>query len=137
MAKLSDYFNKPLNLLPNYFKKIGLGFILATVVFLVVVKISGIHFTAEKIEMLKIILSDVFLLGMMIIVFSKEKDEDELTMLIRMKALASAVVFVVIFKIVNDIFHLISQSPIETMNGYFFQMKVWYFFVYYSAKLLR
>jgi len=137
MPKVTDYFNKPLNLLPNYFKKIGLVFILVSVVFVVSVKISGIHLTAEKKEMLKIILSDVFLLGMVIVAFSKDKDEDELTMLIRMKALGSAVVFVVIFKIVNDIFHLTTQVSNETMNGYFFQMMVWYFFVYYSSKRIR
>jgi hypothetical protein len=137
MARLNDYFNKPLNLLPNYFKKIGLGFIIASVVFVVSLKIFGIHLSAEKKEMMKIILSDVFLLGMVIVAFSKDKDEDELTMLIRMKALGSAVVFVVIFKIVNDIFHLTTQVSNETMNGYFFQMMVWYFFVYYSSKRIR
>ena len=137
MPKVTDYFNKPLNLLPNYFKKIGLVFILVSVVFVVSVKISGIHITAEKKEMMKIILSDAFLLGMVIVAFSKDKDEDELTMLIRMKALGSAVVFVVIFKIVNDIFHLTTQVSNETMNGYFFQMMVWYFFVYYSSKRIR
>ena len=137
MPKVTDYFNKPLNLLPNYFKKIGLGFILASVVFVVSVKISGIHPTAEKKEMMKTISRDVVLLGMMLIAFSKEKDEDELTMLIRMKALASAFVYIVIFKIVSDVFGIIDQELIENMNGYFFQMMIWYFFVYYSAKLLR
>ena len=137
MPKVTDYFNKPLNLLPNYFKKIGLGFILASVVFVVSVKISGIHPTAEKKEMMKIISKDVVLLGMMFIAFSKEKDEDELTMLIRMKALASAFVYIVIFKIVSDVFGIIDQELIENMNGYFFQMMIWYFFIYYSAKLLR
>ena len=137
MPKVTDYFNKPLNLLPNYFKKIGLGFILASVVFVVSVKISGIHPTAEKKEMMKTISRDVVLLGMMFLAFSKEKDEDELTMLIRMKALASAFVYIVIFKIVSDVFGIIDQELIENMNGYFFQMMIWYFFVYYSAKLLR
>jgi len=137
MAKLSDYFNKPLNLLPNYFKKIGLGFILASVVFVVSVKISGIHLTAEKKEMMKTIFWDILIIGMLFIAFSKEKDEDELTMLIRMKALASAFVYIVIFKIVSDVFGIIDQEIIGNMNGYFFQMMVWYFFVYYSAKLLR
>jgi len=137
MPKVTDYFNKPLNLLPNYFKKIGLGFILASVVFVVSLKIFGIHITAEKKEMLKTISRDVVLLGMMFIAFSKEKDEDELTMLIRMKALASAFVYIVIFKIVSDVFGIIDQELIENMNGYFFQMMIWYFFVYYSAKLLR
>ena len=137
MPKVTDYFNKPLNLLPNYFKKIGLGFILASVVFVVSVKISGIHLTAEKKEMMKTISRDVVLLGMMFIAFSKEKDEDELTMLIRMKALASAFVYIVIFKIVSDVFGIIDKELIENMNGYFFQMMIWYFFIYYSAKLLR
>ena len=137
MPKVTDYFNKPLNLLPNYFKKIGLGFILASVVFVVSVKIFGIHLTAEKKEMMKTISRDVVLLGMMFLAFSKEKDEDELTMLIRMKALASAFVYIVIFKIVSDVFGIIDQELIENMNGYFFQMMIWYFFIYYSAKLLR
>ncbi len=137
MPKVTDYFNKPLNLLPNYFKKIGLGFILASVFFVVSVKISGIHLSVEKKEMMKTISRDVVLLGMMFIAFSKEKDEDELTMLIRMKALASAFVYIVIFKIVSDVFGIIDQELIENMNGYFFQMMIWYFFVYYSAKLLR
>ena len=87
--------------------------------------------------MMKIISKDVVLLGMMFIAFSKEKDEDELTMLIRMKALASAFVYIVIFKIVSDVFGIIDQELIENKNGYFFQMMIWYFFVYYSAKLLR
>ena len=137
MPKVTDYFNKPLNLLPNYFKKIGLGFILASVVFVVSVKIFGIHLTAEKKEMMKIISWDILILGMLFIAFSKEKDEDELTMLIRMKALASAFVYIVIFKIVSDVFGIIDQELIENKNGYFFQMMIWYFFVYYSAKLLR
>jgi len=137
MPKVTDYFNKPLNLLPNYFKKIGLGFILASVVFVVSVKISGIHLTVEKKEMMKTIFWDILIIGMLFIAFSKEKDEDELTMLIRMKALASAFVYIVIFKIVSDVFGIIDQELIENMNGYFFQMMMWYFFVYYSAKLLR
>jgi len=137
MPKVTDYFNKPLNLLPNYFKKIGLGFILASVVFVVSLKISGIHLTAEKKEMMKTIFWDILIIGMLFIAFSKEKDEDELTMLIRMKALASAFVYIVIFKIVSDVFGIIDQELIENMNGYFFQMMMWYFFVYYSAKLLR
>lgn len=137
MPKVTDYFNKPLNLLPNYFKKIGLGFILASVVFVVSVKISGIHLTAEKKEMMKTIFWDILIIGMLFNAFSKEKDEDELTMLIRMKALASAFVYIVIFKIVSDVFGIIDQELIENMNGYFFQMMIWYFFVYYSAKLLR
>jgi hypothetical protein len=135
MPKVTDYFNKPLNLLPNYFKKIGLGFILATVVFLVSVKIFGIHLTAEKKEMMKTILWDILILGMLFIAFSKEKDEDELTMLIRMKALASAFVYVVIFKIVDDVFSLFNQASTLDMHGYFFQMMIWYFFIYYSSKL--
>jgi len=137
MPKVTDYFNKPLNLLPNYFKKIGLAFILASVVFVVSIKISGIHLTVEKKEMMKTIFWDILIIGMLFIAFSKEKDEDELTMLIRMKALASAFVYIVIFKIVSDVFGIIDHELIENMNGYFFQMMMWYFFVYYSAKLLR
>jgi len=137
MPKVTDYFNKPLNLLPNYFKKIGLGFILASVVFVVSVKILGIHPTAEKKEIMKTIFWDILIIGMLFIAFSKEKDEDELNMLIRMKALASAFVYIVIFKIVSDVFGIIDKELIENMNGYFFQMMIWYFFIYYSAKLLR
>jgi len=135
MAKLSDYFNKPLNLLPNYFKKIGLGFILVSVVFVVSVKISGIHLTAENKEMMKTIFWDILIIGMLFIAFSKEKDEDELNMLIRLKALASAFFYIVILKIVNDVFNLIGHEDFNNYNSYFFQMMVWYFFVYYSAKL--
>jgi len=135
MAKLSDYFNKPLNLLPNYFKKIGLGFILASVVFVVSIKISGIHLTVEKKEMMKTIFWDILIIGMLFIAFSKEKDEDELNMLIRLKALASAFFYTVILKIVNDVFYLIGHEDFNNYNSYFFQMMVWYFFVYYSAKL--
>lgn len=137
MPKVSDYFNKPLKLLPNYFKKIGLGFILASFVFVVSIKIFGIHLTAEIKEMTKTIFWDILILGMLFIAFSKEKDEDELTMLIRMKALASAFVYVVIFKIVNDVFSLFNQASDENMHGYFFQMMIWYFFVYYATKLSR
>lgn len=137
MPKVTDYFNKPLKLLPNYFKKIGLGFVLISIVFIVSVKISGIHITAEIKEMMKTVFWDILILGMLFIAFSKEKDEDELTMLIRMKALASAFVYVVIFKIVNDVFSLFNQASDENMHGYFFQMMFWYFFVYYAAKLSR
>ena len=135
MPKVTDYFNKPLNLLPNYFKKIGLGFILASVVFVVSVKISGIHPTAEKKEMMKTIFWDILIIGMLFIAFSKEKDEDELNMLIRMKALASAFFYIVILKIVNDIFNLIDHEPFNNFDSYFFQMMMWYFFIYYSSKL--
>lgn len=137
MPKVTDYFNKPLKLLPNYFKKIGLVFILGSVFFVVALKISGINLTAEIKEMMKTIFWDILILGMLFTAFSKEKDEDELTMLIRMKALSSAFVYVVIFKIVNDVFSLFNIASDENMHGYFFQMMFWYFFVYYAAKLSR
>ena len=137
MAKMTDYFNKPLNLLPNYFKKIGLGFILATVVFFISIKILGINFTAEKKEMLKTILSDAFLFGMVIVAFSKDKDEDELSMQIRLKALGTAFVSVVMFKITRDVFSFVLQEPIETMKGDFNLMMFWYFTTYYAAKRRR
>ena len=84
---------------------------------------------------MKTIFWDILIIGMLFIALSKEKDEDELNMLIRMKALASAFFYIVILKIVNDVFNLLGHEAFNNFDSYFFQMMMWYFFVYYSAKL--
>jgi hypothetical protein len=137
MSKTNNFFNKPLNLMPNYFKKIGLGLILSTLFFMISTKVVGFHFIPEKKVIIKVFLRDIAILGMFFIAFSKEKDEDELTMQIRLKALASAFVFFIFSQISWDIINLISGEPLEAIKGDVFQSMIWYFFSYYTIKLLR
>ena len=139
MENTTNFFSRPLQLLPTYFKKIGLGVIVASIAVSLFFKFLHLTVSPEKKEIIKHGLKDAFLIGLMFIAFAKDKVEDELTQLIRMKAIISAFVYGVTFIICKDIINMIMEEPLEDFEsfGLCIQTLFVYLVYYNTAKLMR
>lgn len=137
MKKANNFFNKPINLLPSYFKIIGLGLVIGSTI--LGISIKYFQFITIQKEILKPILLDVWIIALSFIAFAKDKVEDELTMLLRMKAIIAGVVFGLTFVVASDIFSLIIQEPMEKMTSYgiIIQILIMNIIYYNSFKLFR
>ena len=118
MPNFKPILNKPIKLLPQYFKKVGLGIIILCVLVPLAFKLLHIQTAPAKKEMIKHLAKDIFMIGLMFIAFSRDKIEDELTMLLRMKALISGVMFTFIYIVVADVFNLFVSEPIIVDNAF-------------------
>ena len=96
--KKSNFYNSPIRLLPVYFKKFGLVLVLLTIAIPVAFKLSSAEVLLSNKDLLKIITKSLFMIGLTIIGFSKDKIEDEMTMIIRMKAIIMSFIYGLILK---------------------------------------
>jgi hypothetical protein len=82
-----------IRLLPNYCKKIGFALSGIVVLFFICLLINSIFHPSFKLhakDIFKYVVFFVFTTGLVIISISKDKVEDELTMVLRVKAMAIA-----------------------------------------------
>lgn len=137
MKKANKFLNKPINLLPSYFKIIGLGLVIGSTI--LGISNKYFHFITVQKEILKPVLLDVWIIALSFIAFAKDKVEDELTMLLRMKAIIAGVVFGLTFVVASDTFSLIIQEPMEKMTAYgiIIQILIMNIIYYNSFKLFR
>lgn len=101
-------------LLPNYFKIIGLGIILVTIILLVIRKIffNELDFFQNHKSELKIFSFDFLLIGTFLICLAKDKIEDERIELLRTQSMAIAFVFGVGFTLLMPFVELLFGDPI-------------------------
>jgi len=139
MIKEQNFFNRPLNLLPHYFKKIGLSLVLLCMLVPIAFKLFYFQIAPIKKEMIKMIVRDIVIIGMFFIVFSREKLEDELTLLLRIKSLASGVVFGIANAIISDIQNICQSNTNEPIDAFrvIFYILFSHIVYYYFAKLKR
>lgn len=97
-----------LKLFPNYFKKISFGLLAFSIIILVLNKNSILGFDKELInELIKV----GILVPLSILALTKDKEEDELTIKIRMNSYALSFLFGVIFYIVQPFTNLLFGKP--------------------------
>ena len=124
---------KPLKLLPNRFKLIGL---------LICIFIIPLIFSLEYIfrdlkhnpELLKSISSISIIAGFALIIFSKEKIEDEFIEHCRLRAFAAAFIVGIVSYIINEIFDIIDTDTNKTIFQLLFNQCLFYFAVFYLLK---
>jgi uncharacterized membrane protein YvlD (DUF360 family) len=82
---------------------------------------------------------DALILGLSFIAMSKDKVEDELTMFIRLRAMAAAFITGIVFVIVKPLVDLLFSTPSEniTAPGGILTMLLFYIMTYYYQKRLR
>ncbi len=136
--KNSNFYNTPIRLLPFYFKKIGWYIIILTFVVPLGIKLShSIILTSNK-ELFKIILQDFFITGLALIGFSRDKVEDEMSMLIRMKSIISSFVYGLVMTISNPLLSYSTNVSIHSEGfSLFTQMLIMYLFWYSALKYFR
>ena len=131
--------NKPLRLLPGVFKKIGVFMIfLVAAIFLYVVIIRPAA-TQQTKEITKAALFSGFTLGLFFIAISRDKIEDELTQVIRLKAMALAFITGIVLGIIYPFVSFLFHEPLEFSKGneLIMNMLLTYFLVFSFLKFMR
>lgn len=128
---------KELKLLPNYFKKIGIAFGCVDIL-IIILSIAKIIEADE--ELLKSISGSILLIAFLLIALAKDKIEDELTIIIRLRALAGAFIYGVVILIVDPFINLLFEGAFYSdkgatslLNGMF----VFYFIMVFIMKKSR
>lgn len=74
-------------LLPAYFKKIGIVIVLITIVPVIVFKALNIEFIQAQKKTFEQFMVIPFILGLFFVAWAKDKFEDEMSLLLRLKAI--------------------------------------------------
>jgi len=125
--------------LPNYFKKIGwIGFV---VIFLILL---STNFFEGDLEILKSILKMVSLVFLLIVVFSREKVEDEMIQKIRAQSYSFAFLGGVLYTLIQPIINYIAfllfkpeKAVVEDLGDFqvlWFMLTIYLVFFYYAKK---
>lgn len=104
-------------LLPKLFKKIGLIVMILAFVPAVIVKSMNIEMLPSQKELFRAFTLNAFILGLLFVAWSKDKVEDEMTVAIRLKAMAWTFNFAVLCVIVKPIVDLLLKDPIQDLTG--------------------
>ncbi len=126
-------------LLPKYFKKIGLVVMILAFVPAVVVKSMNIEMLQSQKELFRLFTLNAFILGLLFVAWSKDKVEDEMTVAIRMKAMAWTFSWAVLYVIVKPFVDLLFKEPIQNLTGQEVVMSMLfvYLIMYYLQKIGR
>ena len=126
-------------LLPKYFKKIGLIVMILAFVPTVVVKSMNVEMVQIQKELFRIFTLNAFILGLLFVAWSKDKVEDEMTVAIRLKAVAMTFGWTVLSVIVKPIVDLLFKEPLKDLTGQdvVMDMLFVYLIVYYLQKIGR
>ena len=126
-------------LLPKYFKKMGLVVMILAFVPKVVVKSMNVEMVQTHKELFRIFTLNAFILGLLFVALSKDKVEDEMTVAIRLKAMAMTFSWTVLTVIVKPIVDLLFKQPLKDLTGQevVMDMLFVYLIVYYLQKIGR
>tara|TARA_Y100000782_G_C10186254_1_gene266779 strand:+ start:6195 stop:6596 length:402 start_codon:yes stop_codon:yes gene_type:complete len=122
---------KDLRLLPTYFKSISIVLLVLSIV--IPVGLSLLHWVDEK-EVLKTIALTGIINALFLLSITKDKEEDELTLKIRLKAYTFSFLWGVGYATFTPFINLIVDGEfVNTMNIY--QLLMSMLFMYFMAKL--
>lgn len=109
--------NKKAGLLPNYFKKIGIAVMLLAFVPAVIAKAKNIQLTAANKEFYSLLTINALILGVFFIAWTKDKVEDEMTIALRLKAIAWSFSIAVLGVITKPLVDLLFNDPITDLKS--------------------
>jgi hypothetical protein len=135
----NEKFNKQPKLLGVKFKKIGIGVILLSILPGLIIKTMHIVLMQSQRELFKSLSYSGFLIGLLFIVLSRDKEEDELTIYLRLTAMLDMFVFAVIYVIIKPLIVLMFQTTFIDIAGQQLVtlMLVGYLVSYYLKKYNR
>ena len=110
------YTKEPV-LLPGYFKIIGTGIMILAFAVAISFKSMNVAMGIEQKELLRELTMNAFILGLLFLASSRDKVEDELILLIRLKSMSWTFVWAVFLVIVTPIIDLLFDDAIEPLSG--------------------
>jgi hypothetical protein len=117
-------------LLPNYFKQIGIALFVVTMILLFTRK-----YFFEDAELLQLLSKKVMLVGLLIIILSKEKIEDELILKLRGQAFAISLIAGVIYTLVQPLINYLVALLIKPEKAVYDDLNdfiiLWFMMVMY------
>lgn len=124
---------KSLTLLPNKFKVIGFLLLLVTIP---ITFFIGFLFPELKThpELLKSSASILIMAGFALVIFSREKIEDEFVENCRTKSFALSFTIGIVSYIINEVFHIIDSDSNKTIFQSLFNQCLFYVVVFYMLK---
>jgi hypothetical protein len=130
---------KELVLLPVYFKKIGLVVMILAFVPAIIVKSMNVELVQTQKELFRVLTLNAFILGLLFVVCSRDKVEDEMTLSIRLKSMSWTFTWAVLYVIIAPIIDLLFKDPIGTLTGQQVVMSMLfvYLIMYYLQKMGR
>ena len=117
------------NLLPNYFKKIGLIFGSLSIIFLIS-NLSYPDLIQSNQQLVKWIFKDFLLISLLLIAFAKEKNESEQLNKIRFEKLKQSVLFggvVLIFDSISEL--AFDKGDMDMKTGYEIVLMILFFYL--------
>jgi hypothetical protein len=111
-----NYTKEPV-LLPGYFKMIGIGIMILAFAVAISFKSMNVEMGMDQKELLRELTMNGFILGLLFLASSRDKVEDELTLLIRLKSMSWTFVWAVFLVIVTPIIDLLFDDAIEPLSG--------------------
>ena len=124
---------KSLKLLPNKFKLIGFLLLAVTIPSIFLIGFISPELKSQP-ELLKSIASIVIMAGMALVIFSREKIEDEFIENCRLKSFALSFTVGIVSYIINEVFHIIDSDSGKTIFQSFFNQCLFYIVVFYMLK---
>jgi hypothetical protein len=127
-------------LLPRAFKWVGISFLIFPTLLLLSSKwFTSVELIHNNLDVIKILILDFFILGLLIVAFSKDKVEDELTLIIRLKAIAFSFIVTIVCVVLQPVFDALWRDPLSEPSGYkiIIGMLFLYLLSFYYYKRMR
>ena len=109
----SKSIHKKPALLPRKFKMIGVVIILLSFAAMIIFKTTMPHLLKDS----KVFLWNGLILGLLIIVLSKDKVEDEMLMAMRLRGMAASFIGGVVFVFITPFIDILFRDPVRTMEA--------------------
>ena len=126
-----------LNLLPINFKKVAFGIMLISALLVVLSILKSLPIDKE---IIKTVAKSGFLISLLLLVITRNKIEDELTLRIRLKAFAASFIFGVVMVIIEPFINLLFDGNLLSDKGVtelLISMFLFYFIMVFIMKKNR
>lgn len=104
-------------LLPAYFKKIGIVIVLITIVLVIVFKALNIEFIQAQKKTFEQFMVIPFILGLFFVAWAKDKFEDEMSLLLRLKAIGFSFICAIVSVIIGPFIDFILGDSVVQIKG--------------------
>lgn len=127
------------DLLPLYFKKIGLLVMILAFIPAIIVKSMNVELVQTQKEIFRDLTFNSFILGLLFVAWSRDKVEDEMTVSIRLKAMSWTFTWAVLYVIITPFIALLFKDLNVRLTGQQVVMSMLFVYLtmYYLQKLSR
>jgi len=113
----SKFKKNDLHFLPNFYKKIGLIIMVLPFAIIISIKLFNPAFLHSHKESILTYLPNICILGLLLFALARDKFEDEMTLLLRLKAIAWTF-FVGVFSVITQpLFDRMWGDPIKVLSS--------------------